>query len=228
MLIGLLLVNEEDDILEATLARHETIADCFYALDGTADNTFSRDVITGSEACAGYITDDDIDTPVVDGMRQHLYELAARDHGYDHWFLLLHADEVWNTHPAHIVEQNPGHDGYILRCPFYIPRHQWKYDVHPLDQLVWSFRPGWPELRMFRGGDSVGFTADQHFNVTPAGIDNVKATEYVVRHYPFRSPKQQARRALASFSTNYRWEPLWTDAMIEQAKCVHHLEVVSD
>ena len=39
--IGLLMINEENDILERTLAANAPLVDCVYVLDGTANHTSS-------------------------------------------------------------------------------------------------------------------------------------------------------------------------------------------
>lgn len=234
MNIGLMMVAEENDILADTLTQHEQIVDCFYALDGTrSDPGYSHDTITASEKCAGYLTDRALgDDHTTDGSRQALLDLAVRDHGSDHWFCLLHADEVWMCDPAEVIVSYPGYDGYLFRLPFYVPREPWDNDVHPLDQLHWHFLPGWPEFRMFRGGPDVAYSPGQMFNVTPTGINNTKQTGEVIRHYPYRSPRQQQLRAKASFDPdNYRHARqrryVWTNDMVADALCQHHTHIVS-
>lgn len=139
MVVGLLMVAYEDDILEEVLARHEEIVDVFYALDGTVPSTDSERIISASAKCAAYTRDADLrptygDTPR-DGWRQHLYEQAVAEHGYENWFALLHGDEVWTFDPRDVVQE--GVDGYVFPLPCYIPRDPWDYDRTPIEQLEW-------------------------------------------------------------------------------------------
>lgn len=231
MNIGLLLVNQEDDILERVVAAHEEIVDCFYALDGTPDNAFSRKVLTGSGKCAGYLTDAEVDGPMVCGVRKVLHEQAVREHGADHWFLILHADELWPCGVDEIAADDPDADGFVFRLPFYFPREPWDDSVHPFDQLRWRYLPGWPEFRLFRGGEGVAYDRAQAFNTQPAGLRNVVWSNRTIKHYPYRSPESQQARATAGLDPdNYRHARegryVWTDDMVAAASCSHHTHAV--
>lgn len=227
MNIGLLLVAEEDDILERILGEHEQIVDCFYALDGTPDNTYSRDLLTSSEKCAGYLTDAEIDGPVLCGMRKVIHDLAVADHGPDHWFLILHGDEVWPSSVEEITAADPSADGFMFRLPFYIPRDEWDYDRSALDQLRWRSEPGWPEFRLFHGAVGVAYRRDQYMNTQPHGLRKIAWAREPILHYPYRSPESQRARATARLDpANYQHASAgrfyWTDEMIADALCPHH------
>ena len=238
MFIGLLLVNEEDDILADTLAVNAPLVDCFYVLDGTVDNTHSRRVCRSFPNCAGYSRDRDVPKPpypprATDGYRQFMYEQAVRDHGFDHWFLLLHADETWMFHPSEPVDANADASGFIFRLPLFFPHIDdgWDDSRPPLDQLRRHLAPGWPEFRMFRGNPEVAFDPGQHFNVVPYGLaGRIASGVWRINHYPFRSPRSQEIRAKAGFDPdNYalvdRWA-LWTDETVahyQQNDCYREL-----
>lgn len=222
--IGLLMCADEDDILERTLAHNAEFVDCFYALDGTADSG-AAGICLSNPKCASYTRDVDVlyKGPPRDGWRQVLLEKAYADHGHDNWFVLLHGDELWETHPA----ENVGRfDAYTYRLPFYFPRagEEWQDDVHPLDQLRWSLGPGWPEFRMFRGGRHVQYDPDQHFDVLPRGIRSHGTTFAEILHYPYRSPAVQRARAARHTETGFDPDNFahindgdnvyWTDEMI--------------
>lgn len=226
--IGLMMINGENDILERVLASHEQVADVFYVLDGTVPNDTSRALCERSPKCGGYITDAELPRPPypdkpVCGYRQALYEMACADHGPDNWFLILHGDEVWTEHPGTIVN---GADGYWFLLPFYFPRsgEDWDYDVHPLDQLRWNLRPGYPEFRMFKGGTHVRYSCTQSFNTRPAGITGDGHVAAPIKHYLYRSPDAQRARARQHQATgfdpdNYQHiidhdAVYWTDEMI--------------
>ena len=220
------MVNHENDLLAAAIREHERVVDCFYVLDGTVPNDYSRWVCESSEKCAGYWTDGELPRPPYtpdarDGYRQFLYEHAITDHGHDNWFLLLHADEIWKQHPSGIVAAYPNHDGFGFLLPFFVPRERdgWD-DRHPFAQLRWMLGPGWPEFRMFHGNPDVAYDPGQHFNVTPSGLRNIAMTPNLIYHYPYRSPAVQAERAAVTFDPdNYRHTGLWSDARIDE--CLH-------
>lgn len=231
--LGLLMINEENDILADVLRTHEWIVDGFYVLDGTTPNDESRRICEASQKCARYSTDQEAQGVYGgkprDGWRQLIYEQAAGDHGSDNWFLLLHGDEVWTFDPHEVVQAKPSADGFVFRLPFYFPREEdgWDDTRPPLEQLHWHLSPGWPEFRMFRGGPNVHFDPGQHFDVTPRGLTNIVRCDMQIRHYPYRSPRSQHARAFATFDPdNYRFgPPLWTDEMIANAYCEHHREL---
>ena len=197
MNIGLLMIADEDDILERTLHHNAQFIDTFYVLDGSANQTRSALICSSHPKFGGYLSDDMLPKPPYtqkprDGYRQALYARAVEEHGWDHWFLLLHGDEVWTGLP-----RIPGYDGFIFPLPFYFPREgeSWDDEKHPLDQLHWNLSPGWPEFRMFRGNPQVHFKPEQHFNVTPYGLTRVAECFLPIKHYPYRSPRVQRFRA---------------------------------
>ncbi len=248
MNIGLLMVAEENDILERVLAEHLEIVDCFYVLDGTTPGQAqitSWHACRSSGCCMGYWHDRDLPRPpypegTTCGYRGFIYDKAVEQWGWDHWFLELHGDEVWTFHPDEVIADHPGADGFIFPLPFYFPRadEPWKENVHPLDQLRWHMRPGWPEFRLFRGGPDVRFSPTQHFNTQPQGLHHVVTDHRPIKHYPYRAPKVQRTKAALHEKTgfdpsNYQHivngdNVYWTDEMIEAAKCPAHREVVCE
>ncbi len=228
MNIGLLMVSHENDILAETLAANCAFVDCFYALDGTTPNDESREIITGHPKCAGYITDAETGYGRYprDGWRKAILDMAIADHGTDHWFLLLHGDEVWTELP----DLEAGYDGYIFRLPFFFPREgePWDDDREPLEQLHWHLGPGAREFRMFKGNPDVAYNFDQHAHVHPAGLKNVAACDTQIYHYLYRSPDMQRERAFRHEETrfdlsNYQHivkhdHVYWTDGMIDGAQ----------
>lgn len=245
MFLGLLMVAHENDILEAVIARHEEIVDGFYALDGTAPNDESRAICERSKKCLGYTADVDLPRPpypvgTTCGYRNWPLQQAIADHGWDHWFLELHGDEVWTFDPREVVAAHPDADGFVFRLPFYFPRdgEPWDDNRHPFDQLTWHMLPGWPEFRMFHGNEEISFDPDQHFDTRPSGIRNVAWPDKTIKHYPYRSPASQRDRAAHQQKAgldpdNYqhitdRDAVYWTGAMIADAHCEHHYIVARD
>lgn len=226
--IGLLMVNEEDDILERTLDHNAQYVDAFYVLDGTEDNTESERICRSHPKCWAYRRDQDLPRPpypegTTCGYRKFIHDLAVADHGPDNWFLVLHADEIWPDPKP--LTRGATCDGWILPEPFFIPREgeEWDPDVHPLDQLHWMLGPGWPEFKMFKGSSGVSYDVSQHFNTMPSGLANIGTSDVPVLHYPYRSPEVQQARARLHQRTgfdpdNYRHilggDVYWTDGMI--------------
>lgn len=226
--IGLLMVADEDDIIDRTLEVNREFVDAFYVLDGS-DSVHVANLCNTDAKCWGLTHDrflpEEYGTNPVDGWRQYLLEQAVSDHGPDHWFLLLHGDELWTQHPRFTVDGR--YDGFIYGLPFFFPRagEPWLDDVHPIDQLNWHLGPGYPEFRMFRGSDKVSYNRRQHFSVAPQGIGRIGYSRAPILHFPYRSPEVQRARAARHERTqfdpdNYRHitdgdEVYWTDEMID-------------
>ncbi len=219
--IGLLMVADEDDILERTLEHNLEFVDCFYAIVGNPDRT-----IATHPKCVAWAHDNDLpfEGNPRDGWREWMLFNAYVDHGPDNWFVLLHGDELWTTDPRDIATRNA--DGFVFPLPFFFPREgePWQDDVHPIDQLHWALGPGWPELRMFRGGPNVAYDPTQHFNVTPGGLHTLAHVDAPIFHYPYRSPEVQRARAERHQTTGFDPDNYahiiegdnvyWTDEMI--------------
>ena len=213
MNIGLLLVADENDILERVLAANLKFVDVFYVLDGTVPNRQSKRTCAHAAKCRGYWTDAELPRPpypegTVCGYRGFIYDKAVEDHGYDHWFVELHGDEIWTVHPNQVIEENPSADGFIFPLPFYFPRadEPWDDKVHPLDQLHWHMTPGWPEFRLFRGNPNVHFSPTQHFNTQPSGLTNVVQVGHPLVFVP-SDPGYVWSRRLSRQTWPRFWEP---------------------
>ncbi len=225
--IGLLMVADEDDILDRTLEHNLGFVDWFYVLDGSKNPT-RHGHMDWPFKCMGAYQDKDLPAGYpekpTDGYRQFLLQKAVADWGPDNWFVLLHGDEMWTADPRDIATRNA--DGFVFPLPFFFPREgeEWQDDVHPIDQLHWALGPGWPELRMFRGGPDVHYHSQQHFNVTPGGLHTLAHVDAPIFHYPYRSPEVQRARAERHQTTgfdpdNYQHitegdNVYWTDEMI--------------
>ena len=202
--VGLLLIRDENDILADTLQWNAQHVDCFYVLDGSEDYKTAEGICMGSRKCAGYWRDVECpyDGPPTDGWRQFLYAKATEDNGYDNWFLLLHGDELWVNEPDAALAEVPDADGFEFRLPFAIPRG-WDHGLSAYDQLREFFFPGWPEFRMFKGGEEVYYLPGQHFLTRPLGLKHVVRLDWPILHYPYRSPESQRLRA----SKSAEWSP---------------------
>ena len=208
MNIGLLMINGENDILEEVLESHCEIVDVFYTLDGTIPNDESKAICMETGKCGGYITDAELPRPrftekPVCGWRQAIYEMAVADHGWDHWFLVLHGDEIWTCAPEDIVV--PGVDGYTMLLPFFFPREgePWDYSKGAIEQLHWNLGPGFPEFRLFHGNPNVRYRESQRFNTMPEGLSSNLLVDAPILHYLYRSPEVQRARAAQHQQTEF-------------------------
>jgi hypothetical protein len=235
--LGLLMVSDENDILAATLEHNLQYVDAFYALDGTVPNTESERICRSFDKCAGYITDAELPRPPfpdrpVCGYRKAIHDMAVADYGPDNWFLILHGDEVWTFDPRDYA--NDPHDGFVFNLPFYFPRagERWDDNLSPLAQLRWHFRPGYPEIRLFRGHDGVGYDPGQQWNAGPQGLKNIGRFPRHIKHYLYRAPAVQRERAERHVRTgfdpdNYRHildhdAVYWDDARIASTQLKPH------
>ncbi len=220
--IGLLVTACDEDIAADVLKRSQAKPDALYVLDGSHS-------LAQLPSVNGYWRDKDVpyEGHMRCGWRQFLYERAVSDFGYDHWFLLLHTDEVWTFDPREVPDRWPSVDGFRFRAASYFPREgeDWDYETPPLDQLKWSLCPGWDEFRMFHGSPDVAYEPTQHFNISPGGLHSSVQTELEIKHYPFRSPESQLRRAKMHKETEYHLDGhqhvleghyYWSDEMIAE------------
>jgi hypothetical protein len=196
--IGLLMVSHENDVLADTLDLNLRYVDEFYVLDGTVPNDESR-AICEARGCAGYLTDAELPRPPftdrpVCGYRKAIHEMAVADHGPDNWFLVLHGDEVWTFDPRRFADSPWG--GHVFPLPFYFPRagEPWDDTRSPLEQLRWRLGPGYPEVRLFRGGEGVHYIPTQQWFAGPQGVGLEHHTE-PIQHFLYRSPEVQRERA---------------------------------
>lgn len=242
--IGLLMVAGEDDILERTLDHNSRFFDAFYVLDGSDDGAESERICRSHPKCWAYRRDQDLPRPpyterTLCGYRKFIHDLAVQDHGSDHWFMVLHADEVWTQDPKEITRV-ARHDGFVYRLPFFFPREgeEWQDDVHPLDQLHWNLGPGWPEFRLFKGNERASYDPLQEFNTSPSHIRSVATVAAPILHYPYRSPAVQRARAAQHEVTqfdpsNYQHivqddSVYWTDEMIAAYQAKPEFAVLND
>ena len=207
--IGLLMIRDENDILEDTLSRNAKLVDCFYVLDGSMDAERSYEICGSTGKLAGSALDQELERPVVDGIRDVLLDWACLDYlRTDHWFLLLHGDELWTFDPDEVIAEHPRADGFEFCLPFTFPR-SWDDSKSAFEQLDEFMAPGWPEFRMFKGGSGVYFDPAKHFSTTPYGLKNiVRIEDKPILHYLYRSPEQQYAKA----ARNQEWSPEnWQD-----------------
>jgi len=214
------MIRDENDILADTLNFNTQYVDCFYVLDGSEDYKTAEDICMGSRKCAGYWRDVECPYPwpPCDGWRQFLYARATEDNGYDHWFLLLHGDELWLNDPDEARLRVPDADGFEFRLPFAFPR-SWDYSRSAYEQLREFALPGWPEFRLFLGGKDVYYHPQQHFNTRPQGLHNiVRMDDMPILHFPYRSPESQRLRASKSADwspENYAGATTWDDERLK-------------
>jgi calcineurin-like phosphoesterase family protein len=97
LIIGLMLIRNENDILREVLAEHFKFSDHIFVLDGTTeDSKLSKEICQSFENISHY-TENQLPShyphPIRDGCRQFLVERAREKFGAQGWFVILHGDD---------------------------------------------------------------------------------------------------------------------------------------
>ncbi|GEM_PF-487135 len=213
-MIGIMVIRNENDILKQVMDFCTGYCDHIFVLDGTDDNPeLSRSICSSYQNVTYYTEDalpDGYPRPIRDGCRQFLLERAREKYGYQGWFVLLHGDEIFVDRPSDIVKKY----GKLFGCitvdsmVFFIHKEQetFSYDHNkPLSQQIyWYSGPGWPETRIFKNDPGINYDPIKH-GVVPDGILINYKTTCKIKHYTFRSPEQQIKRAKDRTETT-KWQ----------------------
>ena len=204
LILGLMLIRNENDILAEVLAEHLTFCDHIFVLDGTTDNQQLSAQICTAHSRVSYYTEAQLPAnyprPIRDGCRQFLVDKARQRFGACGWFVLLHGDEIFVDNPRLIAQKyNAFFDCLTFdSLNYFIHKEQEPFKLDPVQsiqkQIVWYAGPGWPETRMFKNKSRYNYNLQQHSNVTPKGILINYKTTYKIKHYSLRHPEQQQKR----------------------------------
>lgn len=212
--IGIMVIRNENDILKQVMDSCVQYCDEIFVLDGTdEDPELSRAICTSYPNVTHYTEDAlpaEYPRPVRDGCRQFLLEKARERYGYRGWFVLLHGDEIFVDTPPNIIRKYGRYFGCItLDSPvFFIHKEQepFSFDINKslLQQIYWYSGPGWPETRIFKNAPGVNYDPSKH-GVVPDGVLINYKTTCKIRHFTFRSPEQQIKRAKDRTETT-KWQ----------------------
>lgn len=206
-LIGMLMIRDEDDVLGDSLAAASRWFDRIYVLDGTTDQVRVErtDAILASvPEVAWHARDADwFPGGITDGARQILLERIRRDHGFDNWIGLLHADEFLDQDPRPMLAaRHPStHPSLRVRVAHTFlhveDEHLWDDLGLPLRaKVAHQMWPGVPESRFFFDDGSRNFDIDHHSKVVPKSFRAGELIDgYVITQYNERGTHQVTARA---------------------------------
>ncbi len=214
--IGIMLIRNENDILREVLSEHVKFCDHIYVLDGTTEDPGTSKSICTSFPKVSHFTEDELPSvypiPIRDGCRQFLIDKAREKFGEKGWFVLLHGDEIFVDRPDDIIRKYRGlFDMLTLdNVLFFVHKEQEPFKLDPLkkvqDQIRWHAGPGSPELRILRNKPGTRYDIRQHHDLAPKGMGMNYKTTYKIKHYPYRDPEQQQKRA-ADRTEVTNWSP---------------------
>ena len=206
-LIGLLLIRDEDDILEAMLTTATRWFDRILVLDGTGEGPArarTDEILAHFPEVVVHLREDDLDHPVRDGNRQYLLAEARRRFGVGHWLGILHADEFLDQDPRPMLAaRDPARDPSVrvrLVHTFLHTADRASWDEtadlpvrERVGHLMW---PGVPEARFFFDFGDRDYEPMHHGKVVPTSLRNGPLVDgYVITQYNERDPAQLLDRA---------------------------------
>ncbi|MDW3220183.1 MAG: glycosyltransferase family 2 protein [Acidimicrobiales bacterium] len=207
-LIGMLMVRDEDDVLDESLAAAARWFDRIYVLDGTTDpdRVARTDAILAGFAEVRWHARDEEWFPegVTDGARQVLLNRIRAENGVDNWIGLLHADEFIDQDPRPMLSaRHPAaHPSIRVRVAHTFlhvdDEPRWKDGAEePLRaRVAHQMWPGVPESRFFFDDGSRDFDVARHSKVLPRSHRAGELVDgFVVTQYNERSPDQVLARA---------------------------------
>ena len=205
-LIGLMMIRDEQDMLAEALRNHVRFCDAIFVLDGTQGDTLrtSRDICLAFPQVVGHWQDDEAGhkLPLRDGARQFLLERARERFGLNHWYAILHGDEIWSEDPRlHCTPAQPDLHGIAVNLYHFFPhisqRDSWSFHAgDSIEALAqWYMLPPIPEHRLFWDSGSYDYVFDAHSRTIPSGMP-WRQCNIILRQYNYRTPEQAHRRAV--------------------------------
>jgi hypothetical protein len=210
--IGLLMTYNEADVLPQMLESIQGQVDVIYALDGSSDQT--TEILQAHPLVHTVLRDEMVSPNKKVGCfhRQHLLNLAREEHGYGHWYTLLHADEFFHDSPRKIIElaqaQKAGFVNWMSMQFFLHHQDQGLYDTNgqPLNnniqhRIAW-YSPFWIEVRQFLDvpqfpWQKVAYREGQYLRTKPHFTRWKPFSKMpILKHYTYRSPHQVTAKRL--------------------------------
>lgn len=219
-LIGLMMIRNEVDVLDDTLAHLTQFFDRIYVLDGTAPHEeYERSLQILARYDEIKLVQRDQDTagpfPIRDGARQYLLKAARAEHGTGHWIGILHGDEYFTRDPRLAIRRvDPAvHPVVQVRlCHFFLhstDRDRWQCikDLPVNARVTHYMWPGTPEDRFFYDYGSHDYEPSRHRLVVPYphGVKRLLLDNFVVKQFNYRSPEQMLSRARQRLDSH--WQP---------------------
>lgn len=218
-LIGIMMIREESDVLEATLRNVTQIYDRILVLDGTEpDEEFAKslEILKRFEEVVCVMRDRDTDGPfpIRDGARHYLLQEVRKRYGSGNWIGILHGDEFYTADPRpYLALLDPS------QTPIFNVRLCHTF-LHVDDEPIWDsikhksiqerithyMWPGTPEDRIFYDDGKRNFDPAIHSLVVPLkhGWGRYFAAEFTLTQYNYRNPEQMRIRAQQRI--NSKWQ----------------------
>jgi glycosyltransferase involved in cell wall biosynthesis len=220
--IGLLLTYNEADVLPQMLESVHPEIDVIYALDGSSDQT--PEILKANSLVHNVLFDKEIapNQQIKDYHRQTLLDLARVEHGYGHWYTLLHADEFFHDSPRKIIQQaeleRAGFVNWMSMQFFLHLNDQGLYDQagQPLEpnvqqRMTW-YSPFWIEVRQFLDVPQfpfgqVAYRQGEHARTIPRGVGWKPLSKMpILKHYSYRSPAQMNAKYQNQGMSQANWQ----------------------
>ncbi|MDZ7801314.1 MAG: hypothetical protein U5K81_11055 [Trueperaceae bacterium] len=202
MNIGLLLTYQEGDVLEEMLRVNAASVDAIFALDGSSDG--SERILAACPKVEAVLRDEEVapDGRVRDHHRQALLDRARQRYGADHWYTLMHGDEIFHDDANAVVEaaeRAGAHRVNWAAMQFFLHEDDTLDPTLPVQERVRWYSPFWVELRQFRDRPGAAYRSGEHGRVVPRGIGwRPYGRMPILKHYPFRSEAQARARIEAA------------------------------
>ena len=211
MNIGLLLTYNEADFIEEMMETNRGAVDAIFVLDGSTDGT---DRILRQYPEVEVVLRDERVAPegVRDFHRQLLLDAARQRYGMDHWYTLMHGDEIFHDDPRDVIraaDRMGAHRVNWAVMQFFLRPDEPSPDPRRSiqDQLRW-YSPFWVEIRQFRDRHGVGYREGEHGRVVPHGVGWIPYWKMpILKHYPYRSHAQAARRRRVAAERGFSGTP---------------------
>src|SRR3989339_325747 len=222
--IGLMITNNEDDVIEEVMEANKKYFDKILVLDGSSDRT--EEIIRSYDCVKYFLKDREIIDQLPgkkfnDGARQFLLAKAQEMFPVEGWFTLLHGDEIWHDDPNWVAEEADKAraekvNWYVMN--FFLHTSDRGRDLPAVksvqERLRW-YCPGYLEIRSFRNKRGIHYELGQRNLTIPKGIGwQIYKYFPIYKHYPFRSVEQIMKKKLAHRQTdfNYTYERYATEA----------------
>lgn len=207
-LIGLMMIRDEADIVEASLRAACRWFDRILVLDGTTDPEQRRrtdEVLDARPEVVFVARDEDLPgSQTRDGARQYLLEEARRRYGVENWIGVLHADECIDQDPrpvlaAHHPALDPSIRVRLVHAFLHADDEQRWPELAALpvrDRIRHVMWPGVPESRFFFDTGDRDYEVGRHAKVIPRSFRAGPLVDgFVIVQYNERSPDQVMTRA---------------------------------
>lgn len=211
--IGLMLTNNEEDVIEEVMESNKKYFDKIFVLDGSSDKT--AEIVRSYDCVKYFLKDSEIldklpNRKFEDGSRQFLIDKAQETYPIEGWFTLLHGDEIWHTDPNWVAEEATKAraekvNWYVMN--FFLHTSDKGRDLEAIksvqERLLW-YCPGYIEIRSFRNKPGIRYDLGQRHEVLPKGIGwQIYKYFPLYKHYPFRSVSQIMKKKNQNYKTGF-------------------------